>query len=202
LKIQELNIEEIKPYDNNPRKNLNYDKVAKSIKEYGFQQPIVVDKNMSIIVGHTRYEAAKRLDLKTVPVVIAELDPLKAKAYRIADNRLNEDSKWDFSLLNKEFTDLMDNHFDLDNLGFDNKELENLITFEPEFKTDDDVPEMEDLDQDIMPSQVRMVQLFLDSETEPKFKEMLEFLKDKYKTNSITDTVYKAVENENYNLKE
>ena len=202
MKIQELNIEQIKPYDNNPRKNLNYDKVAKSIKEYGFQQPIVVDKNMSIIVGHTRYEAAKRLDLKTVPVVIAELDPLKAKAYRIADNRLNEDSKWDFSLLNKEFTDLMDNHFDLDNLGFDNKELENLITFEPEFKTDDDVPEMEDLDQDIMPSQVRMVQLFLDSETEPKFKEMLEFLKDKYKTNSITDTVYKAVENENYNLKE
>jgi len=202
LKIQELNIEQIKPYDNNPRKNLNYDKVAKSIKEYGFQQPIVVDKNMSIIVGHTRYEAAKRLDLKTVPVVIADLDPLKAKAYRIADNRLNEDSKWDFSLLNKEFTDLMDNHFDLDNLGFDNKELENLITFEPEFKTDDDVPEMEDLDQDIMPSQVRMVQLFLDSETEPKFKEMLEFLKDKYKTNSITDTVYKAVENENYNLKE
>jgi ParB-like chromosome segregation protein Spo0J len=202
LKIQEFNIEQIKPYDNNPRKNLNYDKVAKSIKEYGFQQPIVVDKNMSIIVGHTRYEAAKRLDLKTVPVVIAELDPLKAKAYRIADNRLNEDSKWDFSLLNKEFTDLMDNHFDLDNLGFDNKELENLITFEPEFKTNDDVPEMEDLDQDIMPSQVRMVQLFLDSETEPKFKEMLEFLKDKYKTNSITDTVYKAVENENYNFKE
>ena len=202
MKIQELKIEQIKPYDNNPRKNLNYDKVAKSIKEYGFQQPIVVDKNMSIIVGHTRYEAAKRLDLKTVPVVIADLDPLKAKAYRIADNRLNEDSKWDFSLLNKEFTDLMDNHFDLDNLGFDNKELENLITFEPEFKTDDNVPEMEDLDQDIMPSQVRMVQLFLDSETEPKFKEMLEFLKDKYKTNSITDTVYKAVENENYNLKE
>ena len=202
MKIQELNIEQIKPYENNPRKNLNYDKVAKSIKEYGFQQPIVVDKDMSIIVGHTRYEAAKRLDLKTVPVVIADLDPLKAKAYRIADNRLNEDSKWDFSILNKEFTDLMDNHFDLDNLGFDNKELENLITFEPEFKTDDDVPEMEDLDQDIMPSQVRMVQLFLDSETEPKFKEMLEFLKDKYKTNSITDTVYKAVENENYNFKE
>ena len=202
MKIQEIELEKIKPYENNPRKNLNYDKVAKSIKEYGFQQPIVVDKNMSIIVGHTRYEAAKRLDLKTVPVVIAELNPLKAKAYRIADNRLNEDSKWDFSLLNKEFTDLMDNHFDLDNLGFDNKELENLITFEPEFKTDDDVPEIEDLDQDIIPSQVRMVQLFLDSETEPKFKEMLEFLKDKYKTNSITDTVYKAVENENFNLKE
>ena len=202
MKIQELELNKIKPYENNPRKNLNYDKVAKSIKDFGFQQPIVVDKDMSIIVGHTRYEAAKRLDLKTVPVVIADLPPLKAKAYRIADNRLNEDSKWDFSLLNKEFTDLMDNHFDLDNLGFDNKELENLITFEPEFKTDDSTSDIVDLDQDMIPSQVRMVQLFLDSETEPKFKEMLEFLKDKYKTNSITDTVYKAVENENYNLKE
>jgi ParB-like chromosome segregation protein Spo0J len=128
LKIQEIEIDKIIPYINNPRKNLNADKVASSIKEFGFQQPIVVDKDMSIIVGHTRYEAAKRLDLKTVPVVIADLPPLKAKAYRIADNRLNEDSEWDYSLLNVEFTDLLDNHFDLDNLGFNNDELEKFIT--------------------------------------------------------------------------
>ena len=101
-----------------------------TIKEFGFQQPIVVDKDMSIIVGHTRYEAAKKLDLKTVPVVIADLPPLKAKAYRIADNRLNEDSEWDYNLLNIEFTDLLDNHYDLDNLGFNNKELENFINNE------------------------------------------------------------------------
>jgi len=137
LKIQQIEINKIIPYINNPRKNLNADKVASSIKEFGFQQPIVVDKDMSIIVGHTRYEAAKRLDLKTVPVVIADLPPLKAKAYRIADNRLNEDSEWDYSLLNVEFTDILDNHYDLDNLGFNNDELEKFITNTKDEKLDD-----------------------------------------------------------------
>lgn len=137
MKIQQIEINKIIPYINNPRKNLNADKVASSIKEFGFQQPIVVDKDMSIIVGHTRYEAAKRLDLKTVPVVIADLDPLKAKAYRIADNRLNEDSEWDYSLLNVEFTDILDNHYDLDNLGFNNDELEKFITNTKDEKLDD-----------------------------------------------------------------
>jgi ParB-like chromosome segregation protein Spo0J len=136
LKIEQIDIDKIIPYINNPRKNLNSDKVASSIKEFGFQQPIVVDKDMSIIVGHTRYEAAKKLDLKTVPVVIADLPPLKAKAYRIADNRLNEDSEWDYNFLNIEFTDLLDNHYDLDNLGFNNQELENFITFEKDIEQD------------------------------------------------------------------
>lgn len=137
MKIQEIDIDKIIPYINNPRKNLNSDKVASSIKEFGFQQPIVVDKDMSIIVGHTRYEAAKKLDLKTVPVVIADLPPLKAKAYRIADNKLNEGSKWDYNLLNLEFTDLLDNHYEIENLGFDNKELENFIVNNENFSPED-----------------------------------------------------------------
>lgn len=145
MKIQEIDIGKIIPYINNPRKNLNADKVASSIKEFGFQQPIVVDKDMSIIVGHTRYEAAKRLELKKVPVVIADLPPLKAKAYRIADNRLNEDSEWDYSLLNIEFTDLLDNHYDIDNLGFDTKELENFLANTSDINgltDDDEVPDL------------------------------------------------------------
>ena len=137
MKIQEIDIDKIIPYINNPRKNLNSDKVASSIKEFGFQQPIVVDKDMSIIVGHTRYEAAKKLELKTVPVVIANLPPLKAKAYRIADNKLNEGSKWDYNLLNLEFTDLLDNHYEIENLGFDNKELENFIVNNENFSPED-----------------------------------------------------------------
>ena len=145
MKIEQIDIDKIIPYINNPRKNLNADKVASSIKEFGFQQPIVVDKDMSIIVGHTRYEAAKKLDLKTVPVVIADLPPLKAKAYRIADNRLNKDSEWDYSLLNIEFTDLLDNHYDIDNLGFDTKELENFLANTSDINgltDDDEVPEL------------------------------------------------------------
>ena len=121
MKIELIEIDKITPYINNPRKNQNIDKVASSIKEFGFQQPIVVDKKMTIIVGHTRYEASKKLELKKVPVTIADLTPLQAKAYRIADNRVNQDSEWDFPLLNIEFTDLLDNHFDLDNLGFDDE---------------------------------------------------------------------------------
>jgi ParB-like chromosome segregation protein Spo0J len=146
MKIEQIEIDKIFPYINNPRKNLNADKVASSIKEFGFQQPIVVDKNMSIIVGHTRYEAAKLLELKTVPVHIANLTSLKAKAYRIADNRLGEDSGWDFPLLNLEFTDLMDNHFDVENLGFDTKELESLIVDKNSFLPED-ISEQGDIDK-------------------------------------------------------
>ena len=143
IKIENIETNKILPYINNPRKNLNADKVASSIKEFGFQQPIVVDKEMIIIVGHTRHQAAKLLGLKTVPVVIAELPPLKAKAYRIADNRLNEDSEWDMGLLNIEFTDLLDNNFEMENLGFDDKELERLIVGDEKGLTDDDdVPDL------------------------------------------------------------
>lgn len=140
MNIQQINIEELIPYEKNPRKNLNVDKVAISIKEFGFQQPIVVDKKMVIIAGHTRWEACKKLGLKKVPVLIADLDPIKAKAYRIADNKTNEGSQWDMNLLNLEFTDLLDINYNLENLGFDEKELEQIIvdkeSFEPT-STDD-----------------------------------------------------------------
>ena len=167
MKIEQIDIDKIISYVNNPRKNLNSDKVASSIKEFGFQQPIVVDKNMSIIVGHTRYEAAKKLDLKTVPVVIAELPPLKAKAYRIADNRLNEDSEWDYSLLNIEFTDLLDNHYDLDNLGFDNKELENFIN-------NDDSNILDTSEKDLPEKYELMIQLDNLNDQEKLFNELKE----------------------------
>ena len=140
--VQLLDIDSIKPYEKNPRKNQNISKVANSIREFGFQQPIVVDKKKVIIVGHTRYEASKELGLDKVPVIIADLTPLKAKAYRIADNRVNQDSDWDLSKLRLEFTDLLDNHYDLDFLGFDEKELEDIVIDKLSGLTDDDaVPE-------------------------------------------------------------
>ena len=144
MNIKYINIEKVIPYDNNPRKKLNVDKVANSIKEYGWQQPIVVDIANVVIVGHTRLASAKKLGLKEVPILVANLPPEKAKAYRIADNRLNEDSAWDFSLLNKEITELLDLNYDLENLGFDPKELENLVTF-PE----KDEKEFEEITEDL-----------------------------------------------------
>ncbi len=136
MDIKLVNIEEIKPYNKNPRKNLNVDKVAVSIQEFGFQQPIVVDKSMTVVVGHTRLEASKKLNLKQVPILIAEMSAEKIKAYRIADNKTNEGSEWDFPLLNDEFGDLLHVNYDLEKLGFDDQELESLITYTNEDTVD------------------------------------------------------------------
>ena len=85
------------------------DKVAASIREFGFRQPIVVDKDGTVVVGHTRLAAAKKLELATVPVHVAtELTPAQIKAYRLADNRTNEETEWDMELLGLEMLDLKD----------------------------------------------------------------------------------------------
>lgn len=199
MDIKYFSPEELIPYNNNPRKNLNVDKVANSLKEFGFQQPIVVDKGMVVIVGHTRLEASKKIGLKEVPVLIADIPPEKAKAYRITDNRLNQDSSWDYKLLNFEMGDLMDNHYDLNHLGFDETEIEKIVAFVPTFEKANDL--VEEITEDIQApmSQVRMVQLFLNSENEPLFKKMVENLQKFYGTANMTDTIYRAIENENSN---
>ena len=104
LTVVDAPIEEIKPYINNPRiNNESVPAVAASIRAYGFQQPIVVDRYMTIIAGHTRYKAAKLLKLETVPVVIADdLTPEQARAYRLADNRTAELALWDAEKLSEE----------------------------------------------------------------------------------------------------
>jgi ParB/RepB/Spo0J family partition protein len=132
MNIKQLPLSDIKPYDKNPRRKKNIDKVMQSIKDFGFQQPIVTDPSGTIIVGHSRYIAAQELKLQTVPVVIANLSPEKAKAYRIADNKTNEDSEWDYGLLHQEFTDMLDLNMDLEITGFDNNELEDFLTFDKE----------------------------------------------------------------------
>ena len=141
MHIKNIQIEKLIPYHNNPRKDQAVDKVASSIREYGFQQPIVVDKDMILIVGHTRLQGAKKLGLKKVPVVIADLSEAKAKAYRIADNRLNEDSNWDMDLLGSEINELLEQDYNLDVLGFEDFEIEKFLNNEFDGLTeDDDIP--------------------------------------------------------------
>lgn len=107
MQISEVSIDKIKPYANNPRKNDEaVDKVVRSIKDYGFQQPIVVDKDGVIIVGHTRLKAAQKLKMDTVPVVYADLPEDKANEYRLVDNKTNEFAEWDFDLLDIELDSL------------------------------------------------------------------------------------------------
>lgn len=138
MNIQEIEIDKLIPYHNNPRKNQAVNKVASSLKEYGFQQPIVTDKDLVLIVGHTRLLAAKKLGLSKVPVLVADLSEAKAKAYRIADNRLNEDSEWDIDLLTLEISDLLEQNYELDLLGFDANELDKFLVNEEEYLTDED----------------------------------------------------------------
>lgn len=94
MKVELIEIGRVIPYARNPRKNeAAIAKVAASIKEYGFRQPIVVDEEMVIIAGHTRLQAAQTLALKKVPVHVATgLTPAQIKAYRLADNRTHEDA--------------------------------------------------------------------------------------------------------------
>ena len=118
MKTKDMPIDAIRPYDKNPRKNERaVDAVAASIKEFGFKQPIVVDRNNVIIVGHTRWKAAQRLGMDTVPVLKADdLTEEQARAYRLADNKTNELADWNFDLLGYEIADLSD--FDLSQFGF------------------------------------------------------------------------------------
>lgn len=96
-KITLMALSDITPYENNPRNNEEaVEKVANSIKEFGFNQPIVVDRDNVIIVGHTRYLAAQELGLTEAPVIVAgNLSDEQARAYRLADNKTNEIATWD-----------------------------------------------------------------------------------------------------------
>lgn len=118
------------PYARNSRKipERAIDKVAASIKEFGFRQAIVVDKDGVIICGHTRLLAAKKLGLKQVPVHVAEnLTPAQVKAYRLMDNRSHEETDWDLELLGPELEELQALDFDLELTGFDPAEIEDFL---------------------------------------------------------------------------
>ena len=198
MDIQEIEIDKIIPYINNPRKNLNVDKVASSIKEFGFQQPIVVDKTNTIVVGHTRYEAAKKLGITKVPVQIADLSENQAKAYRIADNRLNQDASWDTKLLNIEFNDLLSKDYNLDSLGFTTDELDTLFlksSEDADIGLNENIEEDLDLTQETL-SDVKMIQLFFNADNESKFREAINKISKENNIDNFSDAVLRCVLNE------
>jgi ParB-like chromosome segregation protein Spo0J len=137
MKIKEIEISKVIPYARNPRNNVDaVAGVAASLKEYGWQQPIVVDSEMVVVVGHTRLLAAQQLGFEMVPVHIAsDLSPQQIKAYRLADNRVGENATWDNELLKIEFDDLESDGFDLDLTGFTADEINKK---EEEYTTNDD----------------------------------------------------------------
>lgn len=140
MKVQNILLEKITPYARNPRHNKEaVAGIAASIKEFGWTQPIVVDGNHVIVVGHTRYLAAIQLGMIEAPVLVAEnLTPEQAQAYRILDNKLNEKSEWDAELLALELAELPDFDFSEFDVEFELEEA----TQESFDDSEDSAPEM------------------------------------------------------------
>lgn len=137
MQIIEKKISELKPYEKNPRRNDNaVDYVEKSIEQFGFKVPIVIDNNGIVVCGHTRMKAAKKLGLKTVPCIIADdLTDEQIKAFRLADNKVSEFAEWDNRTLKKELEGIFD--IDMSDFGFmndfDDKEQNNIVDGEVKF---------------------------------------------------------------------
>src|SRR5579871_5162426 len=147
MQVEMRRLDDIKPYENNPRHNEDaVGAVAASIREFGFRQPLVTDEQYVIIVGHTRYKAAKKLGMEFVPVhVAAGLSPEQARAYRIADNQTATIATWDEDRLPLELMALQEAGFDLELTGFSADELLRLMESPTEGLTDPDaVPEPPD----------------------------------------------------------
>lgn len=184
MKIEIVDINSIQPYKNNPRKisETAIDKVANSIKEFGFRQPIVVDKDKVIVVGHTRFNASKKLGLKEVPITVADnLNKEQINAYRIADNRTNEDAEWDYKLLQEEFSNLVDEKFNLELTGFNEDELKKYLAMEEDFEVD--LPEIND--EDKQPFQ--QITFTLHNEQYEIVQQALDYIKKQNIDDSIND---------------
>ena len=119
MQIIDIYLAQLKPYEKNPRKNEQaVDKVAASIKEFGFKVPIVIDKDGVIVAGHTRYKAAKKLGLDSVPCIVADdLTEEQIKAFRLADNKVGEFADWIPELLSDELAGIFD--IDMGEFGFE-----------------------------------------------------------------------------------
>ena len=126
MEIINKKIEELKPYENNPRFNDDaVEYVANSIKEFGFKVPIIIDKNNTIVAGHTRYKASIELGLTEIPCIIADdLTEEQIKAFRLADNKVGEKADWNYILLEEELEDL---DIDMNEFGFEELELDTEI---------------------------------------------------------------------------
>ena len=134
MNVREIKISEITPYENNPRNNDEaVESVANSIKEFGFKQPIVLDRDNVIVIGHTRYKASILLGLEVVPCIFADdLSDDQIKALRLADNKTGEIATWDFEKLDLEIDSI---ELDLEPFGFEFED-------EPEEIVEDEVPDI------------------------------------------------------------
>lgn len=145
MEIKEFDTCELKAYENNPRKNeAAVENVANSIYEFGFKVPIIIDKNKTVVCGHTRLKAAELLKLEKVPCIVADdLTPEQIKAFRLADNKTAELAEWDFEKLDEELNELAMFDFDMSQFGFENTDVYDDLLNEQKI-VEDEAPGVDD----------------------------------------------------------
>ena len=192
MNIIDINIKELREYENNPRNNEEaVSPVAESIKEFGFKVPIIIDKNNVIVAGHTRYKAAKKLKLKTVPCIIADdLNEEQIRAFRLADNKVSEIATWDYNALNFELENILNldmTMFDFDMSGIDD-------TFGTDFELpDDDKPQTRTITLSLAEEQYQIAMNCIDYITDNNLI-IHDFDNANKKSNALFEVIYQWAE--------
>jgi hypothetical protein len=189
METNKININKLILNPNNPRviKDYKFKKLVNSLKHFPQMlelRPIVVNKKMEVLGGNMRTRACIEAGIKEVYIKIAELTPKQEKEFIIKDN--SSFGEWDWDILANEWETQ-----ELKNWGLDIPKWEDQVEFDSDVEDTGDYDYPED---EIENSHIKMVQLFLTTETEPKFKEWELALREDYKTDNLTDTIYKIVE--------
>jgi len=134
LEVRHISPSLLKPWQDNPRINDSaVDAVARSIESFGFNVPILCDKDLTIIAGHTRWKATKRMAMKSVPVIVLQMSDSQCKAFAVADNKTGEIAEWDFPKLCEVLEELESQEINLSSLGYSEAELQALLMEEKDF---------------------------------------------------------------------
>jgi ParB-like chromosome segregation protein Spo0J len=149
MEIRQVSIDELKPWDKNPRVNDDaVAAVAKSIETFGFNVPILYDQHMTIVAGHVRWKAAKKLGLTTVPGIQLSLTHAQREAFAVADNKTAEIADWDYDVLGDILKNLPEDGIDLSSLGFSDAELDAILAPAEDFNWEEFQEDLQELHQD------------------------------------------------------
>lgn len=204
-RLEQVNPEILKEFEGNPRKHTEttINKLEKSFDKFGVISPVVaLSKTKEILAGHARIKTAIKTGLKEVPVIFVDMPRKDAMAYIIADNKIQEDSLWDYPALKDMIAEIDDGSFDIEVTGFDMKAIEtifNNVKTELEFIEGNNDTELSDSDKvkEISgQSNIKMLQLYFSMVDFDRISDMCKDLMPKYKIDNLTDVIMKAVENE------
>lgn len=202
---KKFNPESLKDFEGNPRKHTEttINKLEKSFDKFGVISPVIaLEKTKEILAGHARIRTAKKTGLTEVPVIFVDMPRKDAMAYIIADNKIQEDSLWDYPMLKDMIAEIDDGSIDIEVTGFDMKAIEtifNNVKTELEFiegDNDSEGKEPNEIKEMSAQSNIKMLQLYFSMMDYDKMQEMCQELMPIYKIDNMTDVIMKAVENE------